>query len=246
MAVNKDAMRAGIFKTTIETVLDMGVQENRHFKLTFEPGTEFDFVPGQFVNAMAPSNEDPNKLIKRPYSIASAPYQKGYIDLVWKRIEGGFMTNYFWKLKQGDSLQIQGPLGRFTLKEPLPKRIAFVATGTGIAPFRSMIYHLFYQNTDREVWLLFGNRYDTDILYHEEWKALEKERPNFHYVPTVSRTPGWGGEEVYVQKLLPKYLRTPQDTHVYICGLTKMINEVQETTLQMGFPKEQVFFEKYD
>lgn len=238
-------MKSGIFTTRIERVLDLGVQETRHFKLVFEPGTEFDFEPGQFVNAMAPK-PDEQKIIKRPYSIASPPYEKGYIDLVWKRVEGGFMTNYFWKLKEGDTLQIQGPLGRFCLKKPPPSRIAFVATGTGIAPFRSMVDQLFKDGTDREVWLIFGNRYETDILYDEEWKKLTSEHSNFHYVPTISRPKDWTGEKGYVQKLLPKYLRTPQDTHLYICGLTNMITEVQKTAEEMGFGKDQVLFEKYD
>lgn len=239
-------MKAGIFSTRIEAIKDLGVQETRHFELVFEPGTAFDFEPGQFVNTMAPSSEDKAKIIKRPYSIASPPFLKGHIDLVWKRVEGGFMTNYLWKLKEGDGLQIQGPLGRFTLKQPLPKRIAFVATGTGIAPFRAMVHELFKKGTDREIWLIFGNRYETDILYDEEWKELAKQRANFHYLPAISRPQQWKGEKEYVQKLLPKYLKTPADTHVYICGLTNMINEVQKTALEMGFTKEQVFFEKYD
>ncbi len=238
-------MKAGIFMTRIEELIDMGVQETRHFKLVFEPGTVFDFDPGQFVNTMAPS-DDGQKIIKRPYSIASPPYEKGYIDLVWKRVEGGFMTNYLWKLKQGDSLQIQGPLGRFLLKEPLPRHIAFVATGTGIAPFRSMIFQLFKNGTDRDIWLIFGNRYETDILYDEEWKALAKKHSNFHYLPTVSRPKTWTGEKEYVQKLLPKYLTSPQEIHLYICGLTNMINDVQKTALEIGLPKDQIFFEKYD
>lgn len=239
-------MKAGIFQTRIERVIDLGVQETRHFKLVFEPGTIFEFDPGQFVNTMAPSSEDKNKIIKRPYSIASAPFQKGYIDLVWKRVEGGFMTNYLWKLKEGDVLPVQGPLGRFTLKTPLPRRIAFVATGTGIAPFRAMIHQLLKDGTNRELWLIFGNRYETDILYDEEWKALAVKHSNFHYVPAVSRPQAWTGEKEYVQKLLSKYLKTPQETHVYICGLTNMINEVQKAAEAMGFAKEQVFFEKYD
>lgn len=238
-------MKAGIFIVQIEAVLNLGVQETRHFKLVFEPGTEFDFEPGQFVNAMAPSPEE-GKLIKRPYSIASPPYEKGYLDLVWKRVEGGFMTNYFWKLKEGDTLQVQGPLGRFGLKKPLAKRLVFVATGTGIAPFRAMIHELFKEGTDREVWLIFGNRYETDILYDEEWKKLAGQHSNFYYLPTVSRPEHWTGEKEYVQKLLLKYLKTPHDTHLYICGLTNMITEVQKAALEMGFTKEQIFFEKYD
>lgn len=238
-------MKAGIFTTRIEKLVEMGVQETRHFKLVFDPGTEFDFDPGQFVNAMAPA-DDGEKIIKRPYSIASPPYEKGYIDLVWKRIEGGFMTNYFWKLKEGDTLQVQGPLGRFGLKKPLPRCLAFVATGTGIAPFRSMIFQLFKDGSDRDVWLIFGNRYETDILYDEEWKELAQEHSNFHYIPTISRPKIWTGEKEYVQKLLPKYLRSPQETHLYICGLTNMITEVQTTALEMGFAKDQILFEKYD
>ena len=238
-------MKAALFTTKIEKIMDLGVQETRHFKLAFEPGTMFDFDPGQFVNAMAESDGD-RKIIKRPYSIASPPYEKGFIDLVWKRVEGGFMTNYFWKLKEGDPLQIQGPLGRFGLKQPLPRRIVFVATGTGIAPFRSMIHQMFKDGMDREIWLIFGNRYETDILYDEEWKKLRASHSNFRYVPTISRPKHWTGEKEYVQKLLPKYLKTPQDTYLYICGLTNMITEVQKTALEMGFTKEQVFFEKYD
>lgn len=239
-------MRAGIFTTRLEKVIDLGVQETRHFKLVFEPGTLFEFDPGQFVNAIAPSLPE-NKIVKRPYSIASPPYEKGFIDLVWKRIEGGFMTNYFWKLKEGDTLQIQGPLGRFGFKKPLPKRLVFVATGTGIAPFRSMIQQLFKDGTDRDVWLIFGNRYETDILYDEAWKELAAEHAHFHYVPTVSRSKDWKGERAYVQKLLPQYIDdSPKDAHLYICGLTNMITEVEKAALEMGFVKEQIFFEKYD
>lgn len=238
-------MKAAIFTTQIEKILDLGVQETRHFKLVFEPGAEFDFDPGQFVNAIVQSNED-HKTIKRPYSIASPPYEKGFIDLVWKRVEGGVMTNYFWKLKEGDKLQIQGPLGRFGLKQPLPQRIVFVATGTGIAPFRSIIHQMFKDGTELEIWLIFGNRYETDILYDEEWKKLAARCSNFHYVPTISRPQHWTGEKEYVQKLLSTYLKTPQGTHLYICGLTNMITEVQKTALEMGFAKEQILFEKYD
>lgn len=156
------------------------------------------------------------------------------------------MTNYFWKLKEGDTLQVQGPLGRFGFKKPLASKIVFVATGTGIAPFRSMILQLFKDGTDREIWLIFGNRYETDILYDEEWKELAKRHSNFHYVPTVSRPQHWTGEKEYVQKVLAKYISSPQDTHLYICGLTNMINEVRKTALEMGFSKDQVLFEKYD
>ena len=238
-------MKAGIFTTRIEKIVNLGMQDTRHFQLVFEPGTVFEFDPGQFVNIIAqpPSCEKPDK---RPYSIDSPPYEKGYIDLVWKRVEGGLMTNYLITLKEGDKLTVQGPLGRFGLKQPVPQRLVFVATGTGIAPFRSIIKQLFKEGTDREVWLIFGNRYDSDVLYQKEWEELAARHSNFHFVPTISRPKQWKGETAYVQLLLPKYISSPENTHLYICGLTNMISEVQAKALEMGFTKDQVIFEKYD
>ena len=238
-------MRAGIFTVTIEKIIDMGVQETRHFKMVFPSSTVFDFDAGQFINIMIP--ETPvHKALKRPYSIASTPVWKGYLDLCWKRVKDGVATNFLWTIKEGDTLQIQGPLGRFTLRQPLPSTLVFVSTGTGIAPFRSMIHTLLDQNTKCEIWNIFGNRYDEDILYKEEFEALAQKHSNLHNVFTVSRPKAWKGETEYVQVMLKKYIKGPNDTHIYICGLTNMINEVQAMALAMGFTKEQIIFEKYD
>ena len=236
-------MKAGIFTTTIEKIVNMGVQDTRHFKLTFEPGAAFDFEAGQFVNIMI---QTPDKLIKRPYSIASPPGWKGYLDLCWKRVEGGFVTNHLWQYKEGDKLQVQGPLGRFVLKQPLPKTIIFVSTGTGIAPFRSMIHTLLDQNASCEIWNIFGNRFDEDILYQKEFEDLAAQHKNFHNVFTISRPKTWKGETQYVQFMLKKYISEPKDKHIYICGLTNMINDVVKVGTEMGFMKDQIFFEKYD
>lgn len=238
-------MKAGIFTTTIEKIHDIGIQDTRHFKLVFEPGTVFDFDAGQFVNIIAPLN---GKTVKRPYSIDSPPAWKGFIDLCWKRVEGGLMTNHLWTLKEGDKLTVQGPLGRFTLKQPLPQTLIFVSTGTGIAPFRAMMHTLLEGTAAGEIWNIFGNRYEVDILYKEEFEALARGHKNFHNVFTVSRpkSADWKGETQYVQHMLKKYIPDPKDKHVYICGLTNMIMEVQKTALEMGFTKEQIFFEKYD
>jgi NAD(P)H-flavin reductase len=238
-------MKAGIFTTTIEKIVDMGVQETRHFKMVFDPGTVFDYDAGQFINIMIPETPE-HKAIKRPYSIASAPIWKGYLDLCWKRVPGGIATNYLWTLKEGDKLQIQGPLGRFTVRQPLPSTIIYVSTGTGIAPFRSMIHVLLDQKAPVEIWNIFGNRFDEDILYKEEFEELARKHSNFHNVFTVSRPKAWKGETQYVQHMLKKYIKDPKDKQVYICGLTNMINEVNAAALEMGFTKEQVFYEKYD
>jgi ferredoxin-NADP reductase len=240
-------MKAGIFTTTIERVEDMGVQDTRHFKLVFNAEDHFDFEAGQFLNILIPADVHPEKkAVKRPYSIASPPIWNGTLDLCWKRVAGGFATNYLWTLKKGDKLQIQGPLGRFVLKPELPKGIIYVSTGTGIAPFRSMIHVLLDRKAPVQIWNIFGNRFEEDILYREEFETLERTHPNFKNIFTVSRPKTWKGETQYVQHMLKKYIPDAKDKQIYICGLTAMINEVQAAALEMGFTKEQIHYEKYD
>lgn len=236
-------MRAGIFTTTIENVRDIATNDSRHFKLTFEPGTTFEFDAGQFVNIIIPN---PEKTFKRPYSIASSPTWTGNLDICWKKVDGGAATSYLWTLKAGDKLQIQGPLGRFTLPEKLPKKVVFVSTGTGIAPFRSMMHDLLENKKEIDIVNIFGNRYEQDILYKEEFEELARNNANLTNVFTVSRPKDWTGETAYVQEMLKKYVPYSEDTIIYICGLTAMIMEVEKAAMDLGFTKEQIHYEKYD
>lgn len=236
-------MRAGIFTTTIENVKDIGTNDSRHFRLAFEPGTVFEFDAGQFVNIIIPA---PEKTFKRPYSIASSPTWQGFIDICWKKVSGGSATAYLWTLKAGDKLDIQGPLGRFTLPAELPQRVVFVSTGTGIAPFRSMMHCLLEKKAPVEIINIFGNRYEDDILYREEFEKLEAENSRFKNVFTVSRPKNWTGETAYVQEMLRKHVAADPGTRIYICGLTAMILEVEKAALELGFDKKQIHYEKYD
>lgn len=237
-------MRAGIFTTTIEKITSYA-GDTRNFRLAFDQETAFEFDAGQFLNVLLPENEEGKKL-KRPYSIASPPSWNGYLDLCLKLIPGGTATKYFWSLKEGDKVEIQGPLGRFVVKTPLPETAIFVSTGTGIAPFRSMIHELLLTNTDCEILNIFGNRYENEIPYKDEFEELTQKHSRFKNVFTVSRPKNWGGETEYVQFMLKKHCSDAQNKHLYICGLTNMITEVEKQALEIGFSKDQIHYEKYD
>ena len=232
-----------VYDVTIGIITDFG-NDTRNFNLVFDAGTTIEFDAGQFVAVLYPTN---GKIIRRAYSIASAPEQKDRLDLVVKLVQGGAVTNWFWSLTSGDRFQVHGPLGKFVLPDPIEFDIVFVATGTGIAPFRSMIHHLLPLGFQGKVWLIFGVRYQNAIPYEAEWIELSKKYSNFMYVPTLSRpTPEWKGETGYVQTKIEKFVGDPKKERVYICGLNEMIQQVQETCLQLGFTKEQIFFERYD
>lgn len=231
------------YDVTLARVLDFG-NETRHFELAFDPGRELEFIAGQFAVVLCPKE---GKVIRRAYSIASPPQQGKRLDLIVKLVEGGAVTNWFWSLKEGDRFRVHAPFGKFVLPERIDFDIVFVATGTGIAPFRSMIRHLLPAGFQRKIWLLFGTRFEGMIPYEPEWLELAAKHPNFTYLPTLSRPgPAWKGEAGYVQSKISKYFSDPAGKRVYICGLNEMIQAAQAACLQAGFQKEQILYEKYD
>lgn len=238
-----DKIAPEYFDVTVGPITDFG-NETRDFELRFQPGKQMPFMPGQFVSVVLPKD---GKVVRRAYSIASPPEQGTHLNLVIKRVEGGLVTNWFWTLKTGDSFRIHGPFGKFVLPQPVEFDPVFVATGTGVAPFRSMALSLLKAGFARKISLLFGARYDNMIPYHAEFQELARRYPNFDYRPTVSRpSAGWTGLTGYVQAHVTKLIADPASARVFICGLNEMIQPVLEACTKAGVKKEHVSYEKYD
>lgn len=232
-----------ILTATVGKIVDFG-NETRHYELYYDPGQTLEFIAGQFVSVLYPHD---GKIIRRAYSICSPPKHADHLDLVLKLVETGKVTPWFWTFKGGERIQIHGPLGKFILPETIDFDIVFVATGTGIAPFRSMIHTLLPAGFPRKIWLLFGVRYDTMIPYLAEWADFEKQYPNFKCIVTISRPSlQWKGETGYVQTKIEKLFPDPAGKRVYICGLNEMIQAVQEACLKTGYTKDHISFERYD
>ncbi len=232
-----------ILDVTLSRITDFG-NDTREFDLAFDPGEGMDFTAGQFAAVLCPHQ---GKIIRRAYSIASPPEERDHLELIVKLVQGGVVTNWFWRLKEGDRFRVHGPLGKFILPEAIGFDIVFVAVGTGIAPFRSMIRHLLAAGFERRIWLLFGTRYDTMIPYHEEFLELAGRHPSFTYIPTISRPgAGWRGETGYVQTKMERFFAEPAGRRVYVCGLNEMIQAVQEACLKLGYRREQLACERYD
>lgn len=231
------------YTTTLEKIFELSPTV-RTFRLRFPEGKGFAFRAGQFCMVEVP---DGDKIRKKAYSIASAPYESEYLDLCIKLVEGGLATNWFWSLSEGDHVRLGGPYGNFTLPEPIENDLIFVATGTGLAPFRSMLRQLYHDQPDfgRHIWLIFGVRYENQILYHTDWLELAKQRDTFHYIPTISRPTQWDGKIGYVQERLVESIQDPANKQLYACGLVPMIEAVERTAVELGFDLKQIHFEKY-
>lgn len=234
------------------------------FHLEFEvPEVEvFDFKPGQFVSLLA--KDDRDKQQQRAYTIASAARPGGF-DLCVNRVDGGFFSNLLCDLKEGEEVEFEGPFGMFVLKEPLTDSI-FVATGTGIAPFKGYVEWLFPESGDdrsegRDIWLVYGTRHETELYYAEYFERVAASRENFHYLKTLSRAGDeWQGLRGHVQEHVARIVEEwserkgeaagkdgpPFRIHTYICGLNDMVTAMRNRLKEMGWSRKQIVVERFD
>ena len=174
-----------------DAVVTRIVQETpttKRFFLALSSGQVFDFTPGQFVTFDLPIHEQKNKRW-RSYSIASAPSNNSEFELVIVLLDGGAGTTYlFNEVAVGSTLLMRGPQGVFVLPKSITTDLYFICTGTGVAPFRSMLLDIHQKNIPhQQMHLLFGCRKYTDCLYGQELKALETTEEHFFYHPSFSR-----------------------------------------------------------
>ena len=242
-----------------------------HLEFVLEELRAFEFIPGQFISAVA--NDASGKEQTRAYSIASAVNGNRF-DLCLNRVDDGFFSNLLIDLPVEGTIHVYGPNGFFTMREPVTDSI-FIATGTGVAPMRGLLQWLFPaggadRSRGKEIWLVYGTRYESELYYREEFEAYAALHANFHYVPTLSRAPeGWTGLRGYVQEhagrlieeraqrlgqplpvappdpgVPPAELRF--DINAYVCGLNEMITAVREKLKSYGWHRRQIVVERYD
>ena len=160
--------------------------------------------------------------------------------------ELGTGTHYlFEEVVVGSELTFRGAQGVFTLKEPLDKDLFLVCTGTGIAPFRSMIHHIKNENIPhRNITLVFGCRTKDTLLYYEEMKELRESVPGFQYIPTLSREE-WEGSTGYVHHIYEELCAERKPANFFLCGWRGMIDEAKRRITEMGYDRKDIHVEIY-
>ncbi len=216
-----------------------------------KPAGSFEFKPGQFVSFTA---EIGGKPITRAYSLASAPGREepdNRFELYLNLAPDGLFSHRLFAMSPGDTVQMRPPLGTFVLRQP-PRDSVFIATGTGIAPFRSIVQAHLNASSPRFT-LLFGARYESHLMYRAEFEDLAARFGQFRFWPVLSRPesrgltkPGWTGRTGHVQAHLEEALDGRRDVDVYLCGLKLMVDDVRARLKAAGFDRKQIFYEKYD
>ena len=219
--------------------------DTRRFWIEVPELSSFDFIPGQFVTLDLPIHEKVNKRW-RSYSIASWPDGSNVFELVIVLDKLGAGTNYiFTEWHVGSALTLRGPQGIFILKEPIDKDLILVCTGTGVAPFRSMVQHIKNTGTEhKNIYLIFGSRTKDTLLYFDELTKLQAELPGFHYMPTLSREQ-WEGRSGYVHPVYEEICAGRREASFFLCGWKGMIDEAKKRITDMGYDKKAIHQEIY-
>ena len=215
---------------------------NITWKFTVKPQNDIKYIPGQFIQVKI------NQLV-RSYSIASYNDYDSLFELLIVKLKGGEMSKIlFEKINIGDEFKIKGPIGRFTLPEKVDSDIFFICTGTGLAPFRSILHLIKYKKiSHKNIYLIFGTRTKNDLLCFDEMKTLEDEINGLNYLPVLSRE-NWEGDKGYVHDLYKKILNEKKSKNpiFYLCGWRNMVREARTNLKEMGFESKKIKIEIYD
>lgn len=209
----------------------------------------FPFAPGQYATL---GLLGPEKLIQRPMSISSSADDLSEYEFFIRLVESGGLTPLLWQMSVGDPINIKGAKGKFLLQDD-GRTCLFVASGTGLAPFISMIETLRARGQERDVVLLHGVSYAYDLAWRAELTELATGGGfPLRYVGTISRaqaSPDWLGPSGRVEAILADQLDvhglTAENTTIYLCGNPDMVSAVEGIATERGFAPEQVRKELY-
>ncbi len=216
------------------------------FELT-QPNRLF-FRAGQYILLTVPTTPQ-----KKSYSIASAPDMHNAIDLLVDIQPQGHGTKYLSSIEPGETVEFMAPVGLFVVPPvdseigAAEKELVFVATGSGIAPFKSMLEDLLItQNDQRKMTLYWGMRYPQDQFWFNEFAQLAQQHANFSFHPTLSRPPeSWQLCRGRVTDCLAVHSIPVAEAGYYVCGSSDMITDVKDVLTQKGVPAQHIHHEKF-
>lgn len=227
---------------------DNGKFWHLHFELV-EPN-RLKFQAGQYVQLSVPGTAQ-----KKSYSVCSSPQTDHAIEMMIDSTPlqlGGLATKYLLEIEPGAEVSFMAPLGRFIVESretpvgSAEKALTFIATGSGVAPIRSMLEDLLvYRGDDRPMILHWGLRFIEDACWFEDFELMSEQHPNFRFHPVLSKAPdNWPLCRGRVTDCLSVHELQPEAGY-YLCGNATMINDAKTLLLQKGIAPKHIHHEKF-
>jgi CDP-4-dehydro-6-deoxyglucose reductase len=206
------------------------------------------FLAGQYIDILMKDGK------RRSYSLANAPHDDELLQLHVRNYRGGtFAEHVFSRMKERDILRFEGPFGTFFLREDSEKPIIFVASGTGFAPVKSILEHVFREGNarrpTRKIVLYWGNRTRADLYMANLAESWQREHPNFTFIPVLSDAlpeDDWNGRTGLVHQAVLQDFDNLSGFQVYACGAPVMVEAAhRDFTSLRGLPEEEFFSDAF-
>lgn len=220
----------------------------RRFRLDLVRPKTMNYVPGQFIQLRCPVYFEGGEEVYRAYSIAGDPSDKGAIELIIQRAEKGIGTTYcFEHLKIGDEVTVNGPCGDFHLSDT-DAPIVFIAGGSGMAPIRCMLNHLFNIKSKRKAVFYFGANKVDDLFMLDEMRQFEDTLEDFRFVPVVASPDAgefWAGFTGVVTEAVERTLDNAAEYEAFLCGSPGLIEASEKVLAKLGVPCDKIYYDSF-
>ncbi len=237
------------YKTNLALLKDLTYDiKLLHLEL-IEP-KEINFKAGQYVQLETKPYGDIKETVMRAYSICSPSYEKNYIELMIRRVPDGICTTWVHDfLKEGEVLNIIGPMGEFYLREG-ESDIYLIAGGSGMAPIVSILYHILHEKIERNVLFFFGARTTKDLFYLDVMEYFEQNIPNFKFIPALSAATNkdkWEGEKGRITDVINKYIKDRDNSQAqgYLCGSPGMVKACINVLNSNNITNDRIFYDPF-
>lgn len=233
------------FHCTVEKITPL-TEDIREFRFRCDDPAEMSFIPGQYIQLLAPEYGSNDEEVYRAYSISSDIIDKQHIELVIRLVPGGICTTYcFDYVKEGDSVRLNGPYGEFRLSDTDAPMI-MIAGGSGMAPIKCILHHMVQLQSTREATFYFGANNEDQLFYRDEMKKFEEKLPNFRFVPVISNpSDDWKGESGLVTEAVGRHADDLSAYEGYLCGSPGMIDASVSVLTGKGVPEEKIYYDKF-
>jgi Na+-transporting NADH:ubiquinone oxidoreductase subunit F len=233
---------------TVCTQIEDLTYDMKRFRFELKDPSTIKFTAGQYIQLLCPKYKGNSEEVYRAYSIASDPAADNLVDLIIRRVPNGICTTWcFEYLKEGDRVKMNGPYGDFRLSDT-DAPMVFVAGGSGMAPFVSILHYMQNTGSKRKAHYYFGGNTVKDLCLGEQMKGFEDVLEGFEFVPVVAAPAEgetWSGEKGLVTEAVQRQFKDLGEYEGYLCGSPGMIDAAIKVFVALGMPEEKVYYDKF-
>jgi len=236
------------YRAVVERIEEL-TYDIRKITLTLQDPPAIKFVPGQYVQLECPAYKMSPEPVYRAYSVASDPDREHQIELIVRLVPKGICTTWVFEfMQEGDRVKFNGPYGDFRIRAESRREMIFIAGGSGMAPFCSILARMKKEGNTRKTTCFFGAKSRRDLFYVDKMRRFEQELPDFTFVPALSEPAAedkWDGAVGLITEVVGNHCRDCSDVEAYLCGSPGMIDACLRVLQERGMTAEFIFFDKF-